>query len=209
MCIHVWTHTSDIRCKWCGHLYPNLRSLHEHSKLHDKRSTCIYTTCEKSFATEHSLWIHIKGKHSEGYSCAYGAVFSSPSQRLHHNKKCQKKLWMSYFCTRDSRGCILSIFLSMVFLYFYRDMQLFCAKDNSSYVNFLFYYHFVLWITWFECVQGWTCRLCVGDNTCTLVYSPNYYFSVGDNISNKRQVWFRPANWKKVETQEVSFSNVW
>ncbi len=91
MQIHVWIHTSGMCCKMCGQSYPNSRSLCEHAKLHVTRTTSVCTTCEKSFAMEYSLRIHIKGKHGDGYRCVCGLSFSSPVQRAHHRRNCSKK----------------------------------------------------------------------------------------------------------------------
>ena len=91
MTIHVRIHTSGIHCKRCGQSYPNSRSLHEHTKLHGARTTSVCTTCEKTFAMEHSLRIHVKGKHGDGYKCVYGLSFSSPVQRVCHRWNCPKK----------------------------------------------------------------------------------------------------------------------
>ncbi len=77
---HVRTHTSGLHCKKCGQLYPNSSSLCEHSKLHGKRMPNICSVCNKQFATIHSLRIHVKGIHGDGYRCICGESFSLPVQ---------------------------------------------------------------------------------------------------------------------------------
>ena len=91
MQIHVCIHTLGMHCKKCGQSYPNSRSLCEHSKLHGKRLASICSVCDKKFATDHSLRIHVKGNHDDGYRCICGESFSSPVQCVCHKQKCQHK----------------------------------------------------------------------------------------------------------------------
>ena len=88
MQIHVRAHTSGLKCKKCGKSYPNVRSLKEYLKLHEKHVAFQCTSCDKSFTTEHSLHIHVKGNHRSGYECKCGEVFKPPIQCARHTKKC-------------------------------------------------------------------------------------------------------------------------
>ncbi len=80
MQVHVHRHTSGVHCKWCSKAYPNLHSLCVHMELHSTRMEHPCVTCIKVFASSHSLHIHCKGQHGEGYACHCGAIFASPAQ---------------------------------------------------------------------------------------------------------------------------------
>ncbi len=90
MQVYVCKHTSGVHCKCCGRAYPNLHSfcVHEELGIHGTRREHSCATCGKVFASAHSLQIHCKGKHREGYACHCGKIFTLPVQRQRHEKNC-------------------------------------------------------------------------------------------------------------------------
>ena len=86
---HVCTHSKGKHCQLCKKSFPSAKALSRHTALHGARSQHACETCDSVFSTLHSLAMHTRGKHSEGYLCQKcGARFNSPAQCIHHQKKC-------------------------------------------------------------------------------------------------------------------------
>ncbi len=88
MRLHVWKHTSGIKCLKCQKKYPSKHALELYQTLYAAREEFVCPVCKAVFATVNSLCIHTKGKHGSGYVCKCGSTFPSPAQRLRHTKKC-------------------------------------------------------------------------------------------------------------------------
>ncbi len=73
MCAHVCTHKGGLCCGHCKKAYPIQRSLTKHNELHGKRQEFVCCQCSQVFAMKNSLYLHLKGKHGDGFCCKCGS----------------------------------------------------------------------------------------------------------------------------------------
>ncbi len=87
MKLHVRSHTTGIKCSHCEKCFPNTQAFQQHLSRHGQRKAFDCSICDKVFASSHSLNIHLKGKHGQGYRCRHcNKVFESPAQQARHCK---------------------------------------------------------------------------------------------------------------------------
>ena len=51
------------KCTHCGQQMKNKHSLKQHKKIHQKPVNCLYPDCEKHFARENQMRLHLRNKH--------------------------------------------------------------------------------------------------------------------------------------------------
>ena len=87
---HQCTHdVPKINYPHCDAKLCSNEALRDHVKWHNDMTIYSYSQCDKKFSSDASRYIHVQGKHEQGYICAKcNECFDSPTQRAHHQKVC-------------------------------------------------------------------------------------------------------------------------